>query len=190
MRREIISHAKTKIPNVDAILISDYDKGVISKPVLDEVIGSGRKYGKQVVVDPKMRNFWNYSGATVVTPNLKETNTAVDMAVVDEEDLTRAGGLILSKLDLQALLITRGEHGMTLLRADEPSVTHIPAVAREVFDVTGAGDTAVAVFTLSLASGADFVHAAEISNYAAGIVVGEIGTACVTPEELLSVIEK
>jgi len=195
VRGEIIARAKGEIPNVDAVLISDYDKGVITKPVLDEIIGTGRKYDKPVVIDPKIRNFWNYTGAMVLTPNLKEVCTAVGMGIVDEEDLLRAGNLILKKLDLQALLITQGERGMTLFQANGQStsrvdVTHIPAVAREVFDVTGAGDTVAAVFTLSLVSGADFAHAAGTSNYAAGITVGEVGTACVTPEELSSFIRQ
>lgn len=190
VREKIIACAKNAIPDVDAVLISDYDKGVISKPVLDEVIGCGREYGKPVVIDPKMRNFWSYTGATAVTPNLTEARTAANMPINNEEDLRSVGNRILRDLDLQALLITRGENGMTLFHTDDPSkgdigVTHIPAAAREVFDVTGAGDTVISVFTLSLAAGADFARAAEISNYAAGIVVGHVGTGCVTPDELL-----
>ena len=112
-----------------------------------------------------------------------------------EEELIEVGYLIFRKLGLQALVITRGEHGMTLFQRngrpeDQIDVTHIPAVAREVFDVTGAGDTVDAVLTLSLASGADITQAVKISNYAAGIVVGEVGTACVTPKELLSIIDQ
>lgn len=187
VREKVIAYAKKAIPDVDAVLISDYDKGVISKPVLEAVISCGREYGKLVVIDPKMRNFWSYTGATAVTPNLKEACTAVNMTVESEEDIINIGNRILRDLNLQALLITRGENGMTLFQGDAGAM-HIPAVAREVFDVTGAGDTVIAVFTLSLAAGADFALAAKISNYAAGIVVGHIGTGCVKPDELLAVV--
>jgi len=187
VREKIIAYAKKAIPDVDAVLISDYDKGVISKPVLDEVISRGREYDKPVVIDPKMRNFWSYAGATAVTPNLKEAYTAVNMTIENEEDLISVGNKILRELNLQALLITRGENGMTLFQGDAEAM-HIPAVAREVFDVTGAGDTVIAVFTLALAAGADFALAAKISNYAAGIVVGHVGTGCVTPDELIAVV--
>lgn len=195
IRAEIISRAMAEIPKVDAVLISDYDKGVTSKIFFCEVIRCSKEHGKPVVIDPKIRNFWNYAGATVITPNIKEASAAANMAINDEEELLKAGVLIFRKLDLQALIITRGEHGMTFFQPDgkpevQPSVTHIPAVAREVFDVTGAGDTVAAVLALSLASGADIPCAARISNYAAGIVVGEVGTACASPEELLSVIEQ
>lgn len=185
VKEKVAAVAKREIMSVDAVLISDYDKGVVSRELLTEVI----TYGKPVVIDPKMRNFWNYTGATAVTPNLKEASTALNMPIVNEEDLMRAGHQIYSKLGLQALLITRGEHGMTLFQAGEKAI-HIPSVAKEVFDVTGAGDTAAAVFTLAIASGASFLDAARIANYTAGIVVGEVGTACVTPEKLLSVISQ
>jgi len=190
----IIEYARKAIPNADAILISDYDKGLISKSVLEEVIGCGNRYHKFVVIDPKVRNFHNYAGATAITPNLKEASTAANSPITNEESLIHTGKLLLEKLNLKALLITRGEHGMTLFYKDrssqEEKVIHIPAMAKEVYDVTGAGDTVAAVFTLALASGASFVQAARISNYAAGIVVGEVGTASVTPEQLISVGEQ
>lgn len=191
----IVARAEATIPDVDAVLISDYDKGVITAPVLGGVIDCAKKHDKPVVIDPKIQNFWNYTGATVVTPNTNEASAAANTAISGENELLNAGRLILRKLGLQALLITRGEDGMTLfqtsgLPTSQIDGLHIPAVAREVFDVTGAGDTVAAVITLSLAAGGDFVHAARISNYAAGIVVGEIGTACASPEELLSVIEQ
>ena len=188
-RQKIIDHAKAAIPNVDAVLISDYDKGVISGSVLDEIIGLGRECNRPVVIDPKVRNFQNYQGATAATPNLKELSIT-GMPLDDDESVSRAGKSMLETLKLQALLVTRGKYGMTLLQSNSPSVTHIPAMERKVFDGTGAGDTVIAVFTLSLASGADFVRAARISNCAGGIVVGEIGTACVTQNELLAAIEQ
>ena len=195
VRAAVIARAKAAIPDVDGVLISDYDKGVVNKTVLRELISCGRECGKPVVIDPKMRNFWNYTGATVVTPNTKEASAATNLAINGEENLSIAGNQIFRRLGLQALLITRGEDGMTCCQpngnADEElDVTHIPAITREVFDVTGAGDTVAAVLALSLASGGGFLHAARISNYAASIVVSEVGTACVTPQELLAVIEQ
>lgn len=195
VRGEIIAHAEEVIPNVDAVLISDYDKGIIGKSVLDKVISCAKKYNRLVVVDPKMRNFWHYAGATLVTPSKKEASAAVNMVIRTEEDVFAAGRSILGRLGLQGLLITRGEEGMTLFQTngisrDGIDATHIPAVARDVFDVTGAGDTVAAVITLCLASGADLLRAARVANFAAGVVVGKVGTACATTEELLSVIRR
>jgi len=191
----LITCIKEIAQDSDAILISDYDKGIISKPLLDEVIRYGKIHETPVIIDPKMRNFWNCVGATAMTPNLKEASMAVNKSINNENDLIEVGKAIFNRLGLSSLLITKGENGMSLFLPDDSSmnhieVIHIPAVAKDVFDVTGAGDTVIAVYTLALASGADFVNSARISNYAAGIVVGEIGTACVKTQELLAVIEQ
>jgi len=206
---EIIHLAKALIPKADAIIFSDYDKGVVSKDVLEGVFASVQAHDIPVVIDPKERNFWNYKGATVITPNTKEAGTALGMTIGDDESLLYVGNTLLERLELDALLITRGEHGMSLFEANCPKtnqpssegqfpttnsrkskVTHIPTVTREVFDVTGAGDTVVAVFTLALAAGADMLDAAIIANCAAGIVVGELGTANVTKEELMESLNR
>lgn len=178
------------IPKSDAVIISDYDKGVISHYVLKRIIACAKENKKPVVVDPKVHNTWNYKGATVITPNLKEAGIAFGKEIADENTLTLAGKTILEKLDLSAVLITRGEHGMTLFQRSDNSVTHISAIAKEVFDVTGAGDTVIAVFTLALSTGMNMIEAAKLSNYAAGIVVGKIGTSIVTPEELIAVLDE
>ncbi len=178
------------IPKSDAVIISDYDKGVVSPYVLERVIACAKENGKPVIVDPKVRNTWNYKGATAITPNLKEAGIAFGKEITDEDSLISAGKTILEKLELSAVLITRGEHGMTLFQRANDSITHIPAVAKEVFDVTGAGDTVIAVFTLGLTAGLNMVESASLSNYAAGIVVGKIGTSTVTPEELLAVLDE
>ena len=186
LKKEIIRIAEATIPEVDAIIVSDYDKGVVSKDVLEAVLTHAKEQGKPVVVDPKMQNFWYYKGATLVTPNVKEASAAYRKDITDDTSLLDAGKTLLKRLELSALLITRGEHGMSLFEAvsGQTKVTHIPTVARDVFDVTGAGDTVVAVSTLALAAGASMLDAARIANCAAGIVVGKVGTASVTAEEL------
>jgi len=192
-KEEIICFAESAIDNVDAVIFSDYDKGVVSKGLLEFVFSKAKKQNIPVIVDPKERNFWNYKGATIVTPNLKEASTPLGVSITDEESLLAVGKTLLERLELSALLITRGENGMSLFEAmdDAPvKVTHIPTVAREVFDVTGAGDTVVATFTPALAAGASMLDAAQIANCAAGIVVGEIGTANVTPKELMKSLAK
>jgi len=199
-KEEIICFAESAIDKVDAVIFSDYDKGVVSKELLEIAFFKAKKRNIPVIVDPKERNFWNYKGATVVTPNLKEASAPLGVNITDEESLLVVGNTLLEKLELSALLITKGEHGMSLFEAVEDKrvacptalakVTHISTVAREVFDVTGAGDTVVAVFTLALVAGASMLDTAKIANYAAGIVVGEIGTASVKPKELIEVLAK
>ena len=192
-KEEIICSAESAIDKVDAVIFSDYDKGVVSKELLEIVFFKAKKRNIPVIVDPKERNFWNYKGATVVTPNLKEASAPLGTSITDEESLLAVGNSLLEKLEISALLITRGEHGMSLFEIMDNApakVTHIPTVAREVFDVTGAGDTVVAAFTLALAAGASMLDAAQIANCAAGIVVGEIGTASVTPKELMESLAK
>lgn len=187
-KEKIICSAESAIDKADAVIFSDYDKGVVSKELLEFVFSKAKKRNMPVIVDPKERNFWNYKGATVVTPNLKEASAPLGVNITDEESLFAVGNALLERLELSALLITKGEHGMSLFEVVDNApakVTHIPAVAREVFDVTGAGDTVVAAFTLALAAGASMLDASKIANCAAGIVVGEIGTAVVTPKELM-----
>ena len=192
-KKEIIRFAESAIDKVDAVIFSDYDKGVVSKELLEFVFSKAKKRNIPVIVDPKERSFWNYKGATVVTPNLKEASAPLGVNITDEESLLAVGNTLLERLELSALLITRGEHGMSLFEVmdDAPvKATHISTVARGVFDVTGAGDTVVAVFTLALAAGASMLDAAKVANCAAGIVVGEIGTASVTPKELMESLAK
>lgn len=195
-RGKIIEYAREAIPNADAVLISDYDKGVLGKQVLNEVISCGNRYGRPVIIDPKRRNLRSYGGAMAITPNLEEASVAADKPIANEEDLICAGRYLYEKLDLRAVLITRGRYGMTLFYGDRSSaidkveIRHIPAVAKEVYDVTGAGDTVAVVFTLALTSEASYTQAARISNYAAGIVVGEVGAANVIPEQLVAAMKE
>jgi D-beta-D-heptose 7-phosphate kinase/D-beta-D-heptose 1-phosphate adenosyltransferase len=165
----------------DAVVVSDYKKGLVNSAVIKAVLRAARG-GKFFAVDPKMGHFHIYKGVSLITPNLVETSHGAGIEITDEKSLKKAGAKLMRKLGLKAVLVTRGEQGMSLFR--EGTVVHIPTLARKVFDVTGAGDTVIAAFTLAHASGASMEEAAVISNHAAGIVVGEVGTACATQERL------
>ena len=189
---KIINFAESAIPKADAVIFSDYNKGVVSRGLIEEVLRLAQKQNIPVIIDPKERNFFSYKGATAVTPNLKEAGTPLGVTISDEESLLYVGNTLLERLALDALLITRGEDGMSLFETMDnapPKVTHIPTSARDVFDVTGAGDTVVAVFTLALAAGASMLDAAKIANCAAGIAVGVVGTASIKKEELIESLE-
>jgi D-beta-D-heptose 7-phosphate kinase/D-beta-D-heptose 1-phosphate adenosyltransferase len=168
---------------LDAIVLSDYCKGVVTKELVKDIVRLAKKNRIIVSVDPKVSHFGMYSGATILTPNANEASIGSKIEIQDEQSLLRAGTSLLKKLRCAAVLITRGEHGMSLFEHGG-KVTHIPTVAREVYDVTGAGDTVISALTLAMATGASMLDAARISNYAAGIVVGIVGTATVKPEEL------
>jgi D-glycero-beta-D-manno-heptose-7-phosphate kinase len=168
---------------IDAIVISDYCKGVVTRDLVRDIVRLARKREIIVAVDPKVSHFGIYRGVTILTPNTKEASLGARIEIDDEESLIRAGKGLLKRLACDAVLITRSEQGMSLFEKSG-RITHIPTVAREVFDVTGAGDTVISALTLSMAAGAKVHDAAMISNHAAGIVVGVVGTATVTPEQL------
>lgn len=172
--------AKKLIPQASALILSDYSKG--SLPDCQALIQAARDAGIPVLVDPKGNNFSRYRGATLLTPNLSEFEVVVGKCS-DEQELVDKGAALMRELDLQALLVTRGEHGMTLLRPGE-SELHFPARGREVFDVTGAGDTVIATLAAALATGLPLPEATALANLAAGIVVGKLGTATVSAPEL------
>jgi len=180
---------RSHLGEVDSVILSDYGKGLLSEDLIRGINESAKGEGRMVVVDPKMDNFDYYKGITLVTPNKSEAEIASGIKIVDEESLKRAGEKLQDRFRSQAVLITRGEEGMTLFEKGEKAV-NIPTVAKEVYDVTGAGDTVVGVITLARAAGASFTEAAKIANYAAGIVVGKVGTATVTPEELKEAISR
>ena len=182
---QIIDYVKETIKRIDAIIIEDYGKGVVTPRLLKEVLKLARRHKKIVTVDPKEEHFHYYKGVTAVTPNCYEAARAVGVNIKDGDSVVRIGKSLLNKLKCKAVLITLGEHGMYLFE-EKGRVTNIPTFAQDVFDVSGAGDTVIGAFTLALASGADMKRAAHISNLAAGIVVGKVGTAAVTQKELLS----
>ncbi len=185
MTFKLIDFIKKKIKEekISALLISDYGKGVISLNLLNEVINFAKENKIFISVDPKETHFMNYQKVSLVTPNHNEAGFAYGKRIKDEKSLEEVGWGLLERLKAEALLITRGEKGMSLFERNR-MLTHFPAVAREVYDVTGAGDTVISAFTCAFASGASLKESALISNHAAGIVVGELGTAQVTKEEL------
>ncbi len=176
----LLAAFQARLEDADVVVISDYGKGTLA--AVGEMIGLCRAAGKPVLVDPKGADFAKYSHADLLTPNLGEFE-AVAGACRNEAELEEKGMALLAWLDLGALLVTRGEHGMSLLRPGVPPL-HLPARAREVFDVTGAGDTVISVLAAALAAGHPLVQATELANLAAGIVVGKLGAASVSPEEL------
>ena len=188
VQKYILLKLEETAPEASAIIISDYGKGVITRPVLKKAIALSHRYGIPITVDPKIEHFMDYKKVTCITPNLLEAVTGMRYHEVSEEsEILELGNKILKKLGASSVLITRGEKGMTLFEPGN-KITHIPTRAKEVYDVTGAGDTVISVFTLALASGSKLGEAAEISNFAAGIVVGKLGTATTTQEELSSAI--
>lgn len=187
VKDKILKYTRTLADKIDAVVVADYGKGVIDVELVEELVEISRQHDLILSVDPKVENFSCYNGVTVITPNHFEAEDSVGEKIVDEESLLKTGELILEKLNCKNVLITRGEDGMTLFE-DGGDVVNIPTVAREVFDVTGAGDTVISALTLSVASGATMRDAAFISNYAAGIVVGEVGTAVVSDVRLKEAI--
>lgn len=166
----------------DGVIISDYKKGVVSSELIREVLKISKPKNKFVAVDPKVGHFHCYKGVSLITPNLMEAAQGSGVEIKDEKSLLKAGRTLMNRLSCRAVLMTRGEEGMSLF--EKGGVVHIPTVARKVYDVTGAGDTVIAAFTIAYASGATMEEAAVIANHAAGIVVGEVGTAVATPEKL------
>jgi len=187
--QKVILYLRKKLNGLDAVIISDYGKGVVSEQLIREVLRIVRDNEKIICVDPKVSKFSFYKGVTVITPNNNEASEASGIEIKDEETLLRVGEVLLNKLACKLLLITRGEEGMTLFEGNG-DVTHIPTLAKEVYDVTGAGDTVISALTLGLTVGASLKEATVIANYAAGIVVGEIGTAAVTRGELIDAIKR
>ena len=185
MEQGMLDYLASGLADVDVIVVSDYLKGVLTPAVLSAVCRRGRAMGIPVVVDPKGGDYGKYRGATLLTPNRKEAEIASGVAITDLESLERAAQGLLGSLELDALLITRSEAGMSLFPADGDAV-HIPTVAREVFDVTGAGDTVISVLSLGLACGLSMPDSAWIANVAAGIAVGKLGTSTVAPGEIVA----
>jgi D-glycero-beta-D-manno-heptose-7-phosphate kinase len=186
-----IKKIRSLLPEIDGIIFEDYGKGFLQQPFVDEVTSLGRQAGKVVTADPNARNKLTWWGMTAVKPNRSEAFVAAnqpwrepELEPLQDESLLYVGDKLLKEWNLDHLLVTLGEQGMILFDRDRPPY-HAPARAREVYDLSGAGDTAIALFTLALVSGATPIEAAEISNHASSVVVGKLGTATVTPEELL-----
>ena len=179
----ILDYLKSCLPQIKGIIISDYSKGLITKGLIKKILDlAGPK--KFITVDPKIGHFNYYSGVSLITPNINEASFGTGIDINDERSLLAAGKLLLKKLQCKAVIITRGDEGMSLFERNG-KVTHIPTCAQEVYDVSGAGDTVIATLTLSHASGATLKESAIIANHAAGVVVTKIGTAVVTQRDIL-----
>ena len=182
---QILEKIEGLLPLADALIISDYEKGLLTPHLLRQVVLLARRAGRLVCLDPKLRHFTHYREVDLVTPNQNEAERAAGIEIVDAASLTAAANEIRRLIDCRHVLITRGEHGMTLLE-ESGRITNIPTTAREVYDVTGAGDTVIAAFTLALTAGASPVEAAIIANQAAGLVVAKVGTATTSLAEILN----
>lgn len=203
LNTKILRYIEKNIDSFDAIIIEDYGKGVINVALLKELISLASARKKIITVDPKEENFRYYRAVTAITPNRKELENAIrNLKIQDtanrfkintdklftDKDVDLAAREILEYLNLDSILVTLGEQGMKLLEKGG-RLTHIPTQAQEVFDVSGAGDTVISTFTLALCAGASKLEAAHIANFAAGLVVGKLGTAVTSPKELLGRIE-
>ena len=174
---------KKKIPDVDLVMVSDYGKGLVTESLMAEIVQIVKKYDKKVIVDPKGLDFSKYAGASLITPNKKEASHVSGIKILDNLTLNSAGLHILEKTDMGSLLITCGKDGMVLFERDKKPYK-ISAKARQVFDVSGAGDTVIAVLGLAIALGISLKSGAAIANTAAGLVVGKVGTATISQKEL------
>ena len=185
--KKIAAYLRRVADNFQVILVSDYLKGVLTESLLQEIISVGRQSGVPVVVDPKGADYGKYRGATLLTPNRKEALSAAGIPPGSEESLRRSGRLLREDLNLEALVLTRSEEGMTLFFRDGRE-EDLPTQAREVFDVTGAGDTVLAFLGAGLGAGMPIAEAARLANLAAGIVVGKVGASTVAAEEILDLV--
>jgi D-beta-D-heptose 7-phosphate kinase/D-beta-D-heptose 1-phosphate adenosyltransferase len=178
-----LDHIKTLLPGVDGVICSDYRKGVCTPELLQPLFGMARQANRPIVVDPKVHDFTLYRGATVLTPNTSEVERASGLSLDTPGVLPRAVEKLLQQSQAQAILVTQGQDGMSLFHPPQ-APSHIAAQAREVYDVTGAGDTVIATFSMALFAGLSLLEAAQVANLAAGIVVGKMGTAIVSQAEL------
>ncbi|MEE9911972.1 MAG: D-glycero-beta-D-manno-heptose-7-phosphate kinase [Deltaproteobacteria bacterium] len=186
---KILAYVRSLRNRIGAIVVSDYSKGVVSRELIEGIKSIAGDAEIFLCVDPKQSDFSIYSGAHVITPNHYEAQRAAGMEITNGDDLLNLGEVLLTKYDFQALLITRGEEGMSLFeRGRKISHTHFSAQAKEVYDVTGAGDTVIGVLALALAAQANLKEATSLANHAAGIVVGKVGTSTVSQEELIGVL--
>jgi len=187
--RSLSNYLKQNIKGLDGVILSDYGKGLLTKGIIRDTIHTARNAKKFVMVDPKIKNFFFFRGATVVTPNTAEASSASKVSITDEASLSKAGRLLLKRLKCNTLVITRGEDGMAIFEPHRKPLL-VPTEAKKVYDVTGAGDTVIGTMALALGTGASIRRAAELANHAAGIVVGKVGTATVNQKELIEAMRE
>ncbi len=188
LENALIERAVSLVPQVQAVILSDYGKGVLTRAVISAIIRAAQKSGIPVLVDPKARDYAIYKGADIVTPNRKELADAVGMPTSSDEEVIAAAQTLMRDSGIAAVVATRSQDGMTILRGPKDPAIHLKTEALEVFDVSGAGDTVIATIAAGLAAGANLYEAAAIANFAAGIVVGKVGTAPIRRDELLAAI--
>jgi rfaE bifunctional protein kinase chain/domain len=184
----MLAYIRDRLPNVHGIIVSDYGKGAVTGDLMDGLRELTAATGTLLIIDPKPQNLDLYHRVTLITPNSAEASAMSGIPIEDEDSLVRAGENLLERLDCRMLLITRGKAGMALFQKGQPMIT-IATVARRVYDVTGAGDTVVSAITLALLAGLPPIEAATLANIAAGIVVGEVGTATVAANQLIRSIQ-
>lgn len=184
----IVESLADLIAEADSIVVSDYAKGLLTGPLLAKLMGFARELKTSVLIDPKGKDYTKYSGATLITPNRREAAEACNLSENTPYIVEVAGNRLLTEIDIDSLLITQGEEGMTLFQRDSEA-RHFSAAAREVYDVTGAGDTVIATLATALGAGADLETATYIANAAAGVVVEQIGTTALTLDGVLEALE-
>ena len=187
LQKRLLRYVESRIRELSCIVVSDYAKGVVSAALMTELTRMAALRKIPIIVDPKVEHFSYYKGVTVMTPNHLEATQAAGLHGDDDQTINQAGALIRQRLGCQSVLITRGEKGMSLYEGEGTS-WHLPTQARQVYDVTGAGDTVIGTLALALATGANMREAATLANHAAGIVVGMVGTATVSPKQLLEAV--
>ncbi len=181
--KKIIKYVDSIINKIDGIIISDYGKGVIIPALIDDIIKKANKSKKIIAVDPKVEHFFQYKNVSLITPNHFEAGNAINIKIKNQKDVIKAGKKIMTMLNLDSLFITQSKDGMTVFqKKNQPA--HISTHAKKVYDVTGAGDTVISAAVMSLVSGCTYEEAGALSNYAAGIVVGEVGTTIITLSKL------
>jgi rfaE bifunctional protein kinase chain/domain len=187
LQHRILEVLRQNIDSVDAIIIEDYNKGVIVKSLIKQLVVLANEHKKVITVDPKFNNFFEYCGVTLFKPNSREVEAVMGMRLVDDAAVEEAGRAIMDRLQAKNILLTRGEKGMTLFE-QAGTITHVPAKTRKVADVSGAGDTVISTLTVALASGASVREAISLANYAGGVVCGEVGIVPIAKDVLLSAI--
>jgi rfaE bifunctional protein kinase chain/domain len=187
LQRKILDIVRQNVHSLDAIIIEDYNKGVVVKSLINELVDMAEKDKKIITADPKFDNFFEYRGATVFKPNSKELEAAMGAKLIDNDAVEEVGKALMKRVKARNILLTRGEKGMTLFE-ETGTITHIPAKTRKVADVSGAGDTVISTITVALASGATVREATSLANYAGGVVCGEVGIVPIERDALVSAV--
>lgn len=187
LQHKILDVLRQNIHSLDAIIIEDYNKGVIAKSLIKQLVELANQYGKTVAADPKFNNFFDYHGVTIFKPNRKEVEEVMGIKLVDDAMVEETGRALMERLQVKNILLTRGEKGITLFE-EGGTITHVATKARKVADVSGAGDTVISTLTVALAGGASMREAATLANYAGGVVCEEVGVVPIAREALFSAV--